>query len=54
MQITDNHRKPDKHSNTEISDKRGKPGNTNTQNFILGSRDANVKDKAGEYIELLK
>ncbi len=28
MQITDNHKKPDKHSKTEIPDKRGKPGNT--------------------------
>ena len=28
MRITDNHKKPDKHSKAEISDKQGKPGNT--------------------------
>ena len=47
MQITDNHRKPDKHRNTEIPDKRGKPGNANTcRYFVFGNRDANGKDKA--------
>lgn len=55
MQITDNHKKLDKHRNTETPDKLGKPGNTYTrQYFIFGSRDANSKDKAGEYIELFK
>ena len=48
MQITDNHKKSDKHSKTEIPDKLGKPGNTNTcQYFVFESRDANGKDKAG-------
>ena len=49
MQITDNHKKLDKQSKTEIPDKRGKPGNTNTYRyFLFGSRDANGKDKAGD------
>lgn len=49
MQITDNHKKPDKHSKTEIPDIWGKPGNTNTrQYFIFGSGGANDEDKAGD------
>lgn len=47
MQITDNHKKPDKYSKTEILNKRSKPGNTNTrQCFIFGIRDANVKPQS--------
>lgn len=49
MQITDNHKKLDKHSKTEILDKLGKLVNTNTcQYLIFGSRDENGKDKAGD------
>ena len=49
MQITDNHKKPDKHSKIEIPDKLGKSCNTNLcQYLVFGSRDANGKDKAGD------